>query len=182
MKDKYDEDFITITSNKLTQIEKAELYAFIHPIIESDYWQENIKTIPHHDEETIALHSLKVCVITYQSAKKYRSNHLKSLCIGAVAHDMFGYNWQETNHKKKFKELHGFTHPKIAYDNFSRLFPDLNNNLTKDIILKHMWPLTIIPPRYFESWLVCFFDKIVSLFILKKKSNWYKFLGISYHK
>ena len=34
--------------------------------------------------------------------------------------------------------------------------------MEKDIILKHMWPLTIIPPRYLESFIVSIIDKIVA--------------------
>lgn len=36
------------------------------------------------------------------------------------------------------------------------------NHLERDIIIKHMFPLTIIPPRYLESWIVTFADKYVS--------------------
>ena len=182
MNNKYDFDFIKTSEDKLSNIEQAELYSFIKPIIESDYWQQKNKILPHHDEETIAIHSLKVCIQVYKIGKKIKKCDLESLCIGALCHDMFGYNWQEYNKKRKFKDLHGFTHPQTAYDNFSRYFPELDNNTTKDIIIKHMWPLTINPPRHLESWLVCCTDKIVSLFILKKKSNWYKFLGLTYNK
>ena len=34
--------------------------------------------------------------------------------------------------------------------------------IEKDIIIKHMWPLTITPPRYYESYIVTFVDKYVS--------------------
>jgi uncharacterized protein len=33
------------------------------------------------------------------------------------------------------------------------------NDIEQDIIIKHMWPLTVIPPRYKESLIVCFIDK-----------------------
>ena len=32
----------------------------------------------------------------------------------------------------------------------------------QDIIKKHMWPLTVIPPSYKESWVVTVADKYVS--------------------
>lgn len=28
-----------------------------------------------------------------------------------------------------------------------------------DIIKKHMFPLTLVPPKYLESWIVCWIDK-----------------------
>lgn len=34
--------------------------------------------------------------------------------------------------------------------------------IEKDIIMKHMWPLTAIPPRYPESFLVSFIDKLIA--------------------
>jgi uncharacterized protein len=36
------------------------------------------------------------------------------------------------------------------------------NDIEKDIIVKHMWPLTFIPPKYQESLVVTFADKYVS--------------------
>ena len=36
------------------------------------------------------------------------------------------------------------------------------NRVERDIIVKHMFPLTILPPMYLESWIVTFSDKYVS--------------------
>ncbi len=35
-------------------------------------------------------------------------------------------------------------------------------DIEKDIIKKHMFPLTPIPPVHIESWIVCIADKICS--------------------
>ena len=43
MNNKYDFDFIKTSEDKLSNIEQAELYSFIKPIIESDYWQQKNK-------------------------------------------------------------------------------------------------------------------------------------------
>ena len=51
-------------------------------------------------------------------------------------------------------------HPKIALDNSMKYF--VLNEVEKDIIVKHMWPLTLIPPKYQESFVVTFTDKYVS--------------------
>jgi uncharacterized protein len=49
------------------------------------------------------------------------------------------------------------------------------NEIEEDIIKKHMWPLTLIPPKYKESFIVSFADKYLSSkeFIneFKKKRN-----------
>ena len=43
-------------------------------------------------------------------------------------------------------------------EGFLKVFPDLNKK-ERNIILRHMWPLTIIPPRYKEAWIVQYCDK-----------------------
>ena len=53
--------------------------------------------------------------------------------------------------------LHGFFHPGVALRNASmdvELTP-----IEHDIIKKHMFPLTLVPPKYLESWIVCWIDK-----------------------
>ena len=57
--------------------------------------------------------------------------------------------------------LHGFTHPKTALKNASQVF-ELNDR-EKDIIIKHMFPLTPGLPRFKESWIVTISDKICSI-------------------
>ena len=41
--------------------------------------------------------------------------------------------------------------------------PANNDYMTKkhrdDIIKKHMFPMTLVPPKYLESWIVCWIDK-----------------------
>ena len=59
------------------------------------------------------------------------------------------------------KGLHAFTHPKTAYKNASKLFA--LNEKEKDIILKHMWPVTIALPKYKESYLLTLVDKYCAL-------------------
>ena len=48
-------------------------------------------------------------------------------------------------------------HPQIALKNASEIFS--LNELEKDIILKHMWPVTFSFPKYRESYIVTIMDK-----------------------
>ena len=74
---------------------------------------------------------------------------------GALLHDYFLYDWHEAPGKHK---LHGFTHPKTALRNAMR---DTGlNEIEKDIIIHHMFPLTPIPPKSREGMIVCTADKI----------------------
>ena len=44
------------------------------------------------------------------------------------------------------------------------------NPIIDNIILRHMFPLNIIPPKYKEAWLVNLADKIASLDFIEKES------------
>ena len=52
------------------------------------------------------------------------------------------------------------------------------NPMVEDIILRHMFPLNIRPPKYKESWVVTMMDKKCSLNVLKHPSEYPKYLGI----
>ena len=89
----------------------------------------------------------------------------RELIRGALLHDYFLYDWHKNKIRPsrfyKFYELHGFTHPGTALKNAKKDF-----RLTKreqDIIKKHMWPLTVIPPMCREAWIVTAADKYCSL-------------------
>lgn len=77
-----------------------------------------------------------------------------ALIRGALLHDYFLYDW----HQKGNHRFHGLSHAETAYENARVDF--LLCGIEEDIILKHMFPLNLRPPKYRESWLVCFADKI----------------------
>jgi len=82
----------------------------------------------------------------------------KSLVRGALLHDYFLYDWHEKDASHKW---HGFHHAKKACENAARDIPDLNE-IEKDMIKCHMFPLNIVPPKYMEGWILCCADKICS--------------------
>ena len=58
--------------------------------------------------------------------------------------------------------MHGFTHPEAALCNASKICE--LTELEQDIILKHMWPLTLRKiPKYKESFVVNAADKVCAL-------------------
>jgi uncharacterized protein len=89
----------------------------------------------------------RVLGLDYQSAAR-----------GGLLHDFFLYDWHITKHEEG---LHGFTHPGTALKNANKKFS--LNKIEKDIIEKHMWPLTIRFPKYKESFIVSFVDKYCSV-------------------
>jgi uncharacterized protein len=78
-----------------------------------------------------------------------------SIVRGALLHDLFFYDWL-----REGPRFHGFRHPNIALRN-ARQITHLSK-MEEDIIKRHMWPLTIVPPRYAESLVVCLVDTICS--------------------
>jgi uncharacterized protein len=112
-----------------------------------------------HGKVTCLQHSIAVAYYSYIAALNlpFRIDY-HSLIRGAMLHDFFLYDWHDKN--KGFR-WHGFKHPKIALNNAQKYF-DLSQK-EKDIILRHMWPLTIIPPKYIESIIVSLVDKTVTV-------------------
>jgi len=126
-------------------------------IIEHPEYQK-LKDIKHHDKN-IYSHNLNVAWISYLTAKKL-DLHVNDMVRGALLHDFFFYDWRIKGAKDEFLP-HGFTHPFVSRKNAEKVFGHMTP-IEKDIIVKHMWPLTVIPPRYPESFLVSFIDKLVA--------------------
>ncbi len=72
---------------------------------------------------------------------------------GGLLHDLFYYDWRTT----KFDVgSHAYIHPRVALRNAQKI-----TKLTpkeEDIILKHMWGLTLARPKYKESVIVSLVD------------------------
>ena len=182
----YNEDFITVSDRlSFSFDEMDELYSCIEEILNHDKWKE-MTTCKHHLDSK-AIHLLEVCCVSWRKAKKIKNCDASSVAIGALLHDFFFYDWQKEkvnletlSIKRKIytTKMHGFLHPLIAFDNAHKFFPHLINKKIEDIIIKHMWPLTINPPRCREAWIVCMADKRCSLNVLKSPKELPKYLGI----
>ena len=114
-----------------------------------------------HGSTTVFNHCINVACMSLYIAdfmkKKNIQVNRKSLVRGALLHDYFLYDWHIPD---KTHRLHGFTHPAKALENAKK---DLMlNAIEKDIILRHMFPLTILPPMKRESLIVTLSDKICS--------------------
>lgn len=79
---------------------------------------------------------------------------------GALLHDYFLYDWHQPDFVHPHR-LHGFYHPGTALRNASREYELTGRE--RDIIKKHMWPLTLVPPTCREAWIVTAADKWCSL-------------------
>ena len=104
-------------------------------------------------------HCYEVAFYTYVITKKWGLDYV-SATRGAMLHDFYFYDWRNKGVEGQ-KKFHPYRHPRIALNNAMQNF-DLNE-VEKDVILKHMWPLTIKLPRYREAYIVTFVDKYCAI-------------------
>lgn len=81
----------------------------------------------------------------------------ESAAKGAVMHDLFYYDWRD-GENGKWHCLHGYKHPRYSALNAKQLYPELTRREEK-IILRHMWPLTVLPPESVQGLAVSLADK-----------------------
>lgn len=157
-----------------------EFLGYVSDILNSEEFVKR-KEYLHHPNKSVYQHSLEVAYASYKFAKKHNLN-ARDISIGALLHDFYYKPWQENKEKKKFTKMHGFVHAKEALENAKKNFPELINKRVEDIIVKHMFPLNIKPPKYKESWIVSLMDKKNSLDVLKHPKEYPKFLGLTRKK
>ena len=112
-----------------------------------------MKLYKHHNKTNCFDHSLKVSYLSYKFCKKYRLDY-KSAATAGLLHDLYLYDWRD---KKERKGMHGYTHAKESLKNAESIYN--LNEMEKDIILKHMWPLNLKLPKYRETIIVSVIDK-----------------------
>jgi len=124
---------------------------YANDILENKYIKK-LKELPHHGTVTRFEHSVAVAYECFRLVNMLNIKvDMKSMIRGALLHDFFLYDL-----KKERIEKHLVRHPYIAFDNAIKEFEI--NKIEKDIILKHMWPMTLKLPKYKESFIVCFMD------------------------
>lgn len=109
----------------------------------------------HHGSSRIE-HINRVARLSYEISKFFKLDYI-STTRGALMHDFFLNSELDYLNAKRFK-----THPEKAYENSSKYFEI--NDKEKDIILSHMFPITKELPKYRESHIVNFADKVVSIY------------------
>ena len=145
--------------NKNTSDNKTEFFEIINDITSNDTVKK-MKEFRQHCDTSCYNHCLHVSYYSYLIAKKLGLDY-KSTARAAMLHDLFLYDWRKEYRDIELPGLHAFVHPKIALKNSLEIF-DLNKK-EQEIIEKHMWPLTVIPPKYGETYIVTLMDKYSTL-------------------
>ena len=118
-----------------------------------------MKNYRQHYDTNCYDHCIEVAYWSYRFCKKHNLDYV-SMARAAILHDLFLYDWRHS--KAMLKGWHAFRHPQIALENALNIC-DLNEK-EKDIILKHMWPVTFFQfPKYKESFIITIADKLSAL-------------------
>jgi len=152
----------------LLKIFKARFKWFVDPPSEAEYEEcisdlishkvvGSMKQFVQHGDTSTLEHSLNVSYYSYRFCKNFGLDY-KSAARGGLLHDFFLYDWHDGT---DYKGLHGIHHPRIALENAEKHFT--LNNKEKDIIKKHMWPITLKFPRFKESFVVLMMDNYCSI-------------------
>ena len=136
----------------LCEMEK-EFMNMAAPLLENPV-VAGLSRYPHHRGKTRLDHVKEVAGLSFYWGKRL-SLDCRAMVRGALLHDLFFYDWLHEGPR-----LHGFRHHNIALKNAGQVTK--LSEKEADIIKKHMWPLTLIPPRYPESLVVCLVDTFCS--------------------
>ena len=133
-----------------------DFFMIINDILLNENVQK-LKNFKHHYGSTRFEHCLSVSYYSYIICKFLHLDYISASRAGML-HDLFFYD-SNIAEKPKF---HLWKHPKTALTNAKELFT--LNDKECDIILKHMWPITFIPPKYIESYVICIVDKYCAIY------------------
>lgn len=160
-----------LKSYKLDREKDEEFFKLIDDIYFTDEVQ-GLKIYPQHADINRLTHITSVAYVSFCLAKE-KGADLRQTVRGAVLHDLFYYDWHENDWSHR---PHGYRHPGFALKNARQL-----THLTpieENIIYRHMFPLTPIPPKYKEGLIVSMADKYCAtqeLLIARNKKYAQKF-------
>lgn len=139
---------------------EEELRRYASDILHSENFDSSKRNM-QHGTISVKEHSIQVARQSVLLSELLKIKHdRRDLVRGALLHDYFLYDWHHVD-KVNPHRLHGFHHPTRALKNAEKEY-DLTDR-QREIIKKHMWPLTVIPPMCREAWLVTAADKYCSL-------------------
>lgn len=150
---------IDLYENNHSSMDKSYQLSEFFSIIKDLISNNTVKQMKHyrqHCNTSTYKHCMQVAYYTYIACKKLKLDYV-SATRAAMLHDLFLYDWRKKNRSVDLPGLHAFVHPQIALENANKLF-DLND-IERDVILKHMWPVTFAFPKFRESYIVTIMDK-----------------------
>lgn len=142
---------------KMKKKEHTEIVRRLSIYAKDERLKQMKKYVQHGNINTYE-HCLLVAYYSFLIMKKLRIKcNEDELLRGALLHDYYLYDWHI---KEKWHRWHGFRHANFALANALQDFH--LTEIEMEIIRKHMWPLTIIPPTCREAWIVNIADTFIS--------------------
>lgn len=129
----------------------------VHDILDDPVFQSMEQYI-QHGTTTCRAHCIRVSYLSYRICRKRKWDY-RAAARAALLHDLFLYDWH-THAKETGHHFHGYTHPRVAMRNAAYYFS--LSEMEKDMILRHMWPLTPVPPKSREGFALVYADKFCS--------------------
>lgn len=155
-----------------SRMQLSEITIYGSDILKTDVFK-TLDNFIQHKHTTTYSHCILVAEKSLKIADKLHLRHVdrSALVRGSLLHDFYLYDW----HVEK-THFHGFTHPSLALHNALQQFE--LSTVEMDIIKKHMFPLTLVPPRYKEAWIVSFSDKFVTILEVMNIGNCRRHIAI----
>lgn len=120
-----------------------------------------LKGITHHISTTRFQHCLNVSYYTYLICKKLNLD-ARAAARAGLLHDLFYYDRKKYNRSRTKGQLsHSSMHARLAAEHAAELTEI--SALERDMIEKHMWPMTRPLPRYKESYIITLTDKYCAI-------------------
>ncbi|MBR4627336.1 MAG: HD domain-containing protein [Ruminococcus sp.] len=138
------------------ELEDTAYYPLVSDIIGCEELAE-LKKITHHISTTRFQHCLNVSYHSYVICRKLHLN-ARSAARAGLLHDLFYYDRKEYNASRGKGQLsHSAMHAKLAAENAAGVTEI--SPLERDMIEKHMWPVTRPLPRHKETYVITVVDK-----------------------
>ncbi len=153
-----------------------EWLLLVEDILLNDEFQKR-KLFSHHHKISVWDHSILVSFKSFQIAKYFNAD-ARTCAIAGLLHDFYTQAWlyndelaniddgkyvKEIGVKKPLFKMHGFVHGEDAAKNYVNFFPELESERITNSIMRHMFPLTPIPPKYKEGIIITCVDKMNSV-------------------
>ena len=166
-------DWLPVAGSR-KNVKEHDYYPIVADLLDLDEVQE-LKDFKHHIVTNRFQHSLNVSYYNYRLCRLLHLDAASAARAGLL-HDLYHYDT-----KKYTSGRHGLRHsayhPMVALERAESIAPI--NERERDMIVKHMWPVTPSRPKYAETYVLTFVDKYCAVieFLLpqpQRLRNWVK--------
>lgn len=142
------------------ELTRQAYYMLVADILEHADVQA-LKQFRHHHYTTRFQHSLNVSYYNYLLCRFFHWDAVSAARAGLL-HDLYFYETADYDRSDSpDQKSHSAHHPEVAMQNAAVRFA--LNSRERDMIEKHMWPLTHRMPHYKESYAITFVDKYAAM-------------------